>query len=102
MLREKTHCHLRQTTQFLVDPIHSVFNNIESASFLGPKMWEQIPTEIKNKDFPVEFKNEIRKRKPLNYPCRICKTFIAKFYLVFHFGINIRICIFFHFIFFLL
>ena len=31
-LREETHYHLRHTTQFLVDPIHSVFNGSESAS----------------------------------------------------------------------
>ena len=71
MLREETHYHLRHATQFLVDPIHSVFNGIESTSYLGPKMWEQIPTEIKNKDSPVKIKKQIRKRKPLNYLCRI-------------------------------
>ena len=43
---------------------------------LGPKIWEQIPTEIKNKDSLVGFKKEIRKWKPLNCPSRICKTFI--------------------------
>ena len=31
-LRENTHYILRGTSQFLVDPIHSVFNNSESAS----------------------------------------------------------------------
>ena len=72
-LREETHYHLRQTAQFLVDPIHSVFNGSES----GPKIWEQIPTEIKNKESFVRFKKEIKKWKPLNCPCRICMTFIA-------------------------
>ena len=70
-LREETH-HLRHTTQFLVDPIHTVFNSSKSASYLGLKIWEQIPTEIKNKDSFVRFKKEIRKWKPLNCPCRIC------------------------------
>ena len=70
-LREETHCYLRHTTQFLVDPIHSVFNGSESASYLGLKIWEQIPTEIKNKDSPVGFKKEIKKWKPQNCPCRI-------------------------------
>ena len=37
-LRENTHCILRHASQFLVDPIHSVFNGIESASYLGPKI----------------------------------------------------------------
>ena len=47
-LRENTHSNLRHTSQFLVDPIHTVFNGSESASYLGPKIWEQIPLEIKN------------------------------------------------------
>ena len=47
-LRENTHYNLRHTPQFLVDPIHSVFNGGESASYLGPQIWEQIPFKIKN------------------------------------------------------
>ena len=74
-LRDETH-HPRHNTQFLVDPVHSVFNCSESASYLGPKIWEQVPTEIKNKTL-VGFKKEIRKWKPLNCPCRFCKTFLA-------------------------
>ena len=75
-LRESTHYTLRHNSQFLVNPIHSVFNGSESASYLGPKISEEIPTDIKNKDSLIGFKNEIKKWKPLNCPCRICKTFI--------------------------
>ena len=45
-LREETHYHLRHTKQFLVDPIYIVFNGSESAWYLNPKIWKQIPTEI--------------------------------------------------------
>ena len=75
-LRESTHYNLRSTSQFLLHPIHSVFNGSESASYLGPKIWKEIPTDIKNKDFLIGFKKGIKKWKPLNCPCRICKTFI--------------------------
>ena len=77
-IREETHYHLRHTTQSIVDPIHSVFNGSESTLYLLPKIWQQIPTEIKNKDSLVGFKKQIKKWKTLNCPCRICKTFIAK------------------------
>ena len=60
-LRENTHYNLRHTSQFLVDPIHSEFNGSESALYLGPKIWEQIHFEIKNINFLVGFKREIRK-----------------------------------------
>ena len=54
-VRNETHYHLRHTSQFLIEPIHSVFNGSESASYLGPKIWEQIPIEIKNKDSLISF-----------------------------------------------
>ena len=41
-LRENTHHNLRHTSQFLVDPIYSVFNGSESALYLRTKIWEQI------------------------------------------------------------
>ena len=75
-LRENIHYNLRHTSQFLVDPIHSVFNGSESASYLGSKIWEQIPCEIKNINSLVGFKKEIRKWNPTNCPCRICKVYI--------------------------
>ena len=70
-LRENTHYNLRRTSQFLVDPIHSVFNGSEWASYLGPKIWEQIPFKIKNINSLVEFKKEIRKWKAANDPCNL-------------------------------
>ena len=76
-VRNETHYHLRHTSQFLIEPIHSVFNGSELASYLGPKIWEQIPIEIKNKDSLISFKKEIKKWKPLNCPCRLCKIYIA-------------------------
>ena len=75
-LRNTPHYNLRHTSLFSTEPIHSVFNPTESASYLGPKIWEQIPAEIKNKDFLDGFKIEIKKWKPSECPCRICKTFV--------------------------
>ena len=75
MLRENTHYNLKGTSQFLADPIDSVFNGSELASYLGARIWEEIPTDIK-KDSLIGFKKEIKKWKPLNCPGRICKTFI--------------------------
>ena len=68
--------NLRHTSHFSIDPVHSVYNGIESASYLGPKIWEQIPAEIKNKDSLDGYKKEIKKWKPTECPCQICKTFV--------------------------
>ena len=45
-LRDNIHYYLSHTLQFLVDPIHSIFKGSELASYLGPRIWEQIPAEI--------------------------------------------------------
>ena len=75
-LRNTPHYNLRHTSLFSTEPIHSTFTRSESASYLGPKIWEQIPAEIKNKDSLDGFKNKIKKWKPSECPCRICKTFV--------------------------
>ena len=49
-LRNTPYYNLRHISHFFIDPIHSVYNGTESASYLRPKIWEQIPVEIKNKD----------------------------------------------------
>ena len=40
----------------------------ESAFYLGTKIWEKIPAEIKNKDSLEGFKKEIKKWKPTEFP----------------------------------
>ena len=39
-------------------------NSQFSASYLGPKIWEQIPSEIRNKKSREGFKREIKKLNP--------------------------------------
>ena len=68
--------NLRNNSQFLTYAIHSVYNGTESASYLGLKIWEQIPAKIRNKESLDSFKREIKKWKPVDCPCRICKTFM--------------------------
>ena len=57
-LRNTSHYNLRHTSHFSADPIHSVYNRIESASYLGPKIWKQIPAQIKNIDSLDGLKNQ--------------------------------------------
>ena len=72
-LRDTPCFNLRHTSQFSTDPIHSVYNGNQSASYLGPKIWEQIPAEIKIKESFDGFKREFKKWKPGECPCRICR-----------------------------
>ena len=61
-LKGNPHYNLRHTLQFSVDPIHSVYNGAESTSYLGPKIWKQIPSEIRNKESIEGFKRERDKK----------------------------------------
>ena len=72
--RNNPHYNLRHISQFSVNPVHSVYSSIESASYLESNILEQIPSEIQNKKSLEGFKREIK--KPTNCPCRICKIFI--------------------------
>ena len=58
-LRNTAHYNLRHTSHFSTNPIHSVYNGTESASYLGPKIWEQMPAGSKNKDSLDGFQKEI-------------------------------------------
>ena len=68
-LRNTLHYNLRHTSHFPTDAIHSVYYGTESTSYLGPKIWEQIPAETKNKNSLDGFKKEIKKWKPTECPC---------------------------------
>ena len=74
-LRNTPRYNLQHTPHFSTDPVHSVNNGTESASYLRPEIWEQIPAEIKYKNSLDGFKKEIKKWKPTECSCRICWTF---------------------------
>ena len=57
--------------------INTVLYGTETISFLGPKIWSIIPTDMDNATSFCEFKRKIRKWKPVACPCRLCKLYIA-------------------------
>ena len=77
-LRDTLCYNLRYTSHFSADPIDSVYDKTELASYLGPKIWEQIPAENKNKGSLNGFKKEIKKWKPVECPCK----FVGHSYLI--------------------
>ena len=52
--------------------VPSVFRGTESISFPGPKIWEIVPSELKELETANDFKREIKKWKPENCPCGLC------------------------------
>ena len=72
-IREENGYNLRHQNTFKRPIVNSVYNGTEIASFLGPKIWELIPTEIKELVSLNSFKKAIKKWKPVNCPCRLSK-----------------------------
>ena len=69
-------CNLRHDSYFAIPNVKSVYHVPESLSNLGPRIWNLVPDKLKQLVDIHPFKKEIRKWKPRNCPCRLCKTYI--------------------------
>ena len=68
--------NLRNNPSFSIRQVHSVYHGTESLSFLGPKIWELVPENIKQAESCEIFKRKIKDWVPLNCPCRLCRVYI--------------------------
>ena len=75
-INSQTECNFRNKTHFVTQPIRIVYYGDNSLRFLGPKLWDLIPSDIKDTESVEVFKNRIKNWTPDNYPCRLCKTCI--------------------------
>ena len=71
------HYDLRNPYEFSIPKVNSVFHGQGSISYLGPLIWQLVPSEFKDLNTVSAFKAAIRKWKPNNCPCRLCKTYIG-------------------------
>ena len=74
--KRNTNYQLSHTSHFSVPPVRSVCNGTESLSLLGPKIWDIVPTELKEVKTLSAFKSGIKKWWPQNCPCRLCKRYL--------------------------
>ena len=73
----------RSGSQFHQPSTNTVWNGSETISYLGPKIWNMVPAEMKQESSLSSFKEEIKKWIPENCPCRICKKHLF-IYLFIH------------------
>ena len=71
-----TFYNTRNKIKFHWRSIKPVTFGAETLSHLAPKIWEFVPVEIKNVDSVSSFKKAIKKWKPINCPCRLCRTYV--------------------------
>ena len=76
LLTEPSTYNLRFQPEFGTRPIRTVHYGSNSLRFLGPKIWEIVPSELKRCERVDDFKSKIMEWRPHNCPCRLCVTYI--------------------------
>ena len=64
--------NLRQDESLL----KTMFYGTETLSYIGRKIWNLVPFDIRDCATEQIFRQKIKKWKPDRCPCRLCKTFI--------------------------
>ena len=78
---ENTSYNTRNKRKFYSRSIKWVTFRSETLSQLSPKIWELVPVGIKNVDSVASFKRAIKEWKPINCPCRPCRTYLFLLFL---------------------
>ena len=56
--------------------VRTVNYGTETMRYRGPKVWDLIPSDIKESDTLLSFKAKIKKWKPQGCTCRLCKIYV--------------------------
>ena len=76
-LKETNNYNLRRKLFFKIPRNETVRNGFESISYLGPKIWEMLPSEMQECETLFEFKSKVKSWNPINCPHKLCKTYIG-------------------------
>ena len=68
--------NLRYGSYFAIHNVKSVYHGTEKLSNLEPRIWNLVLDKLKQLVVIHTFKKEIKKWKPENCPCGLCKTYI--------------------------
>ena len=77
-LQRSNNRHTTSQLDFSVLQVNTVCFGQNSIKYLGPLIWNSIPTALRNVESFVEFKSLIKNWKPSNCPCRLCKGYIPE------------------------
>ena len=67
-----------ETIHFKRENVKTTHYGIQLVRYLGPKIWDMVPNNIKNRSSLHKFENSIKSWKPNECPCRLCKKYIAQ------------------------
>ena len=69
--------NFRNNSTFETRNTKSVYYGSERISFLGPKIWELLPSNIKDSECLNIFQPNMKSWNPENCPCRLRRLYIA-------------------------
>ena len=72
----------RSNSNFVMPNVKPVFRGGKSISYLGLKIWDIEPLELKDLTSLNAFKKGIKKCQPKNCPCRLCKQYVSNIGLI--------------------
>ena len=75
-IREQKTITTRKTSFFRSRNIRTVFNGQESLSFIGPKIWDLVPNNLKELNDLKCFREKIKHWRPTSCPCRNCRVYV--------------------------
>ena len=75
-IKEQGEYNLRNQVDFVVPHVKSVNFGFASIRYIGPKIWESLSQNLKNKETIDSFKTAIKKWKPDSCSCRLCETYL--------------------------
>ena len=79
LFASKTHLYeLRKKRLWESGNIRTARYGTETVSYMGPKIWELVPDNIKQSTSLFEFKRKIKEWKPQRCPCKLCKIFVPE------------------------
>jgi len=77
LFKEKTNYHdLRNKRSWETGKLRTVKYGTETIGNMGPKTWNMVPNNIKESTSLLEFKTKIKRWKPNNCTCRLCRSYI--------------------------
>ena len=74
---KETNYSIRNGSTLVSNLAKTITSGINSIFYLAPKIWDQIPTAIKECKSLNTFKQKIRKWIPQKCPCPLYKTYVA-------------------------
>ena len=69
--------NLRNASSFMREKVNTTYYGTESISILGSKIWDILPTDLKEAGNLGCFKTRIKNWKVENCPCRLCRIFVG-------------------------